>query len=83
MHCVFTYLSGQPETCQIAGYLAEAAKNALAVDNFFADFFFIEINWLSPKSWKLRFFIYFFEGRALFQCPRPVRAQNTRLSGDQ
>jgi hypothetical protein len=53
------------------------------VDNFFADFFFIDINWLSQKSWKLRFFIYFLEGRALFQCPRPVRVQNARLSGDQ
>jgi hypothetical protein len=53
------------------------------VDNFFADFFFNEINWLFPKSWKLRFFIYFLEDRALFQCPRLVRAQNTPISGDQ
>jgi len=68
---------------KLMGYRAKAAKNAMAVDNFFADFFFIEINWLSPKSWKLRFFIDFLEGRALFQCPRSVRAQNTRLSGDQ
>jgi len=68
---------------KLAGYRALAAKNTLAVDNFFADFFFIEINWLSPKSWKLRIFIDFLEGRALFQCPRPVRAQNTRLSGDR
>jgi len=68
---------------KLAGYRVKAAKNTLSVDNFFADFFFIEINWLSPKSWKLRFFIYFLVGRALFQCPRPVRAQNTRISGDQ
>ena len=67
----------------LAGYRAEAAKNALAVDNFLVVFFINEINDFLPKSWKLRFFIYFLEGRALFQCPRPVRAQNTRLSGDQ
>jgi len=67
---------------KLAGYRTKVAKNALAVDNFFADFFFIGINWLTQKSWKLRFFIYFLEGRALFQCPRPVLAQNTRLSGD-
>jgi hypothetical protein len=53
------------------------------VDNFFVVFFFNEINDFLPKSWKLRLFIYFLEGRALFQCPRSVRAQNTRLSGDQ
>jgi hypothetical protein len=53
------------------------------VDNFFEVFFINEINDFLPKSWKLRFFIYFLEGSALFQCPRPVYAQNTRLSGDQ
>jgi len=68
---------------KLAGYQAKVAKNVLAVDNFFADFFFSDINWLSPKSWKLRLFIYFLAGWALFQCPRSVRAQNTRLSGDQ
>ncbi len=67
----------------LAGYRAEAAKNALAVDNFLVVFFINEINDFLPKSWKLRFFIYFLEGRALFQCPRLVRAQNIRLSGDQ
>jgi len=67
----------------LTGYRAEAAKNALAVDNFLVVFFINEINWLSPKSWKLRLFIYFLVGRALFQCPRPVCAQNTRLSGDR
>ena len=66
----------------LAGYRAETAKNALAVDNFFVVFFINEINDFLPKSLKLRFFIYFLEGRALFQCPRPVRARNTRLSGD-
>jgi hypothetical protein len=50
----------------LTGYRAEAAKNALAVDNFLVVFFINEINWLSPKSWKLRLFIYFLEGRALF-----------------
>jgi hypothetical protein len=67
----------------LTGYRAKAAKNALAVDNFLVVFFINEINDFLPKSWKLRFFIYFLAGRALFQCPRPVRAQNTRISGDQ
>jgi len=68
---------------KLTGYRAKAAKNTLAVDNFLVVFFFNEINDFLPKSWKLRFFIDFLEGRALFQCPRPVLAQNTRLSGDQ
>ena len=68
---------------KLAGYRAEKAKNALAVDNFLVVFFINEINDFLPKSWKLRLFIYFLEGRALFQCPSPVRAQNSRLSGDQ
>ena len=68
---------------KLAGYRVKAAKNALAVDNFFVVFFINEINDFLPKSLKLRLFIYFLEGRALFQCPRPVRAQNTRISGDQ
>jgi hypothetical protein len=41
---------------KLAGYRALAAKNTLAVDNFFVVFFISEINWLSPKSWKLRIF---------------------------
>jgi hypothetical protein len=68
---------------KLAGYRAKAAKNALAVDNFLVFFFINEINDFLPKSWKLRFFIYFSKDRALFQCPRSVRAQNTRLSGDR
>jgi hypothetical protein len=54
----------------------------VAVDNFFVVFFINEINDFLLKSWKLRLFIYFLAGRALFQCARPVRVQNTRLSGD-
>jgi hypothetical protein len=51
---------------KLAGYRAKAAKNALTVDNFYVVFFINEINDFLPKSWKLRFFIYFLAGRALF-----------------
>jgi len=57
---------------RLTGYRAKAAKNALAVDNFFADFFFSDINWLSPKSWKLLLLIDFSRWSALIQCPTAV-----------
>jgi hypothetical protein len=56
----------------LVGYPAEAVKNALAVDNFFVVFFINEINWLSPKSWKLRLLIDFSRWSALIQCPTAV-----------
>jgi hypothetical protein len=52
------------------------------VDYFLTEKIFNDFTAQMAKSLEMRLFIYFLEGRALFQCPTPVLAQNTRLSGD-
>jgi hypothetical protein len=44
MHCVFIYLSEQPESRKVTGFWTRAGQNELAVDNFFAVFFFNDFN---------------------------------------
>jgi hypothetical protein len=84
LHCVFTYLSGQPVTRHIAWTLGRIRpKKSVFVDNFFADFFFNEINRFTPESCESMFFIDFSRGRALFQCPTGAQAQISPVSGDR
>ena len=73
MHCVFTYLSGQPESVQSVGLSSGTNKRVgqveLAVDNFFVEIFLNDFNAQTPKSLESTVFIYFRHDLALFQCP--------------
>jgi len=51
-HCVFLYLSGQPESCQCDGFSAAVGRNELTVDNFLVVFFFNNFNAQTKKSIK-------------------------------